>query len=164
MVPKNLVLIMADEHNKNILGCYDHPMVKTPNLDRLSAEGTRFTNAYTNCPICVPARGSFATGLYVHQIGCWDNVHPYDGKVPAWGHRLHETGHGVVSIGKLHYRNTTDPTGFDEQIVPMHIKNGVGNLLLALRVETPPKSVYKKTCRKSGGRRFFISTLRPRDH
>ena len=72
MVPQNLVFIMADEHNVNMLGSYGHPMVKTPNLDRLAAEGTRFTNAYTNCPICVPARGSFATGLYVHQIGCWD--------------------------------------------------------------------------------------------
>ena len=125
MKSTNLVFIMADEHNVNALGCYGHPMVKTPNLDRLAAMGTRFTSAYTNCPLCVPARASLATGRYVHQIENWDGAHPYDGSVPSWGHRLQATGHSVVSIGKLHYRNTSDPTGFDEQIAPMHVTNGV---------------------------------------
>lgn len=69
MKPTNLVFIMSDEHNKRVLGCYGHSMIKTPNLDRLAARGTRFSDAYTNCPICVPARASLATGRYVHQIG-----------------------------------------------------------------------------------------------
>ena len=105
MVPQNLVFIMSDEHNVNMLGCYGHPMVKTPNIDRLAAAGTRFTSAYTNCPICVPVRASFATGRYAHQTGYWDNAHPYDDRLSGWGHLLQATGHQVVSIGKLHYRN-----------------------------------------------------------
>ena len=74
MKATNLVFILSDEHNKRVLGCSGHPTIRTPNLDRLAGEGTRFTNAYTNCPICVPARASFATGQYVHQHRCWDNA------------------------------------------------------------------------------------------
>ena len=76
-----LLHIISDQHNRDLLGCYGHPSVETPNIDRLAERGTRFTNAYTNCPICVPARASLATGRYVHQIGYWDNAFPYDGQI-----------------------------------------------------------------------------------
>ena len=138
MQPTNLLFIMSDEHNKRVLGCYGHPTIRTPNFDRLAARGTRFTNAYTNCPICVPARASFATGQYVNRIGYWDNAIAYDGRVPTWGHRLMAQGHRVTSIGKLHYVDS-DPqrNGFDEEILPLHIVNGVGDLLGLIRDELP---------------------------
>ena len=82
MTPTNLIVILSDEHNKRVTGCYGHPLIKTPNLDKLAARGTRFTSAYTNCPICVPARASFATGQYVHKHRCWDNAIAYDGEPP----------------------------------------------------------------------------------
>ena len=72
MQPTNLLFIMSDEHNKHVLGCYGHPTIRTPNLDALAARGTRFTNAYTNCPICVPARASFATGQPERVTGVLD--------------------------------------------------------------------------------------------
>ena len=62
MEANNLLIIMADEHNPKVLGCAGHPHVKTPNIDRLAEGGTRFTAAYTNSPICIPARASFTTG------------------------------------------------------------------------------------------------------
>ena len=129
---------MSDEHNKRVLGCYGHGMVRTPHLDRLAARGTRFTSAYTNCPICVPARASFATGQYVHKVRYWDNAIAYDGRVPSWGHRLMDQGHRVTSVGKLHYIDS-DPrrNGFDEEILPLHIVNGVGDLLGLIRNELP---------------------------
>ncbi|MGE0559482.1 MAG: sulfatase-like hydrolase/transferase [Burkholderiales bacterium] len=134
----NLIFILSDEHNKRVLGCAGHPMIKTPNLDRLAAQGTRFTSAYTNCPICVPARASFATGQYVHKIRYWDNAIAYDGKIPTWGHRLMDQGHHVASIGKLHYLDSdAKRNGFDEEILPMHIVNGVGDLLGMIREELP---------------------------
>ncbi len=136
MKPMNLLIIMADELSVRTLGCYGHPMVQTPNIDRLAASGVRFTGAYTNSPICTAARASFATGRYVHEIGCWDNASPYAGEPAGWGHRLQAEGHRVTSIGKLHYRNPTDPTGFDEQIVPMHARDGgVGSVLGSIRDE-----------------------------
>jgi choline-sulfatase len=137
----NLIFIMSDEHNKRVLGSYGHTMARTPNLDRLAARGTRFTSAYTNCPICVPARAAFATGQYVHRIRYWDNAIAYDGRVPSWGHRLMAQGHHVASIGKLHYVDS-DPerNGFHEEILPMHIVNGVGDLLGLIRDELPRRA------------------------
>ena len=138
----NTIFILSDEHNKRVLGCNGHPMIKTPNLDALAARGTRFTNAYTNCPICVPARASFATGRYVYEHRCWDNAIAYDGAIPSWGHRLMEQGHHVTSIGKLHYASGDDVkrNGFDEEILPMHIVNGVGDLLGLIRDELPRRA------------------------
>jgi choline-sulfatase len=137
----NLIFIMSDEHNKRVLGCAGHPMIKTPNLDALAARGTRFTSAYTNCPICVPARAAFATGRYVHDIRYWDNAIAYDGKIPTWGHRLMAQGHHVASIGKLHYLDSdAKRNGFDEEILPLHIVNGVGDLLGLIREELPRRS------------------------
>jgi choline-sulfatase len=147
----NLIFIMSDEHNKRVLGSYGHTTIRTPNLDRLAARGTRFTNAYTNCPICVPARASFATGRYVHETRCWDNAIAYDGAIPAWGHRLMEQGHRVTSIGKLHYLGS-DPkrNGFDEEILPLHIVNGVGDLLGLIRDELPRRAGSAKLGPEAG--------------
>jgi choline-sulfatase len=151
MAPANLIIIMADEHNPKVMGCSGHPLVKTPNLDKLAASGTRFTNAYTNSPLCVPARASFATGQYVHKIGYWDTAHPYEGSVKSWGHRLQEKGHRVDSIGKLHYRSQDDPAGFDEQIIPMHVAEGIGDVPGAIREgEIPPKISCQKIAAKVG--------------
>lgn len=66
-------------------------------------------------------------------IEYWDNSIAYDGRVPSWGHRLQQSGVRVESIGKLHYRNETDDTGFDAQHIPMHIANGVGMIQLSIR-------------------------------
>lgn len=137
MPPQNLVFIMSDQHNRRMAGCYGHPIVQTPNLDRLAARGVRFTQAYTNCPICVPARASFATGRYVHQIGYWDNGTPYDGRVPSWGHRLGAQGHHVTTIGKLHYRSAEDDNGFPDERIPMHVHEGEGDVFGLLRDEMP---------------------------
>lgn len=138
MKPTNLLFIFSDEHNKKVTGCYSNPLVKTPNLDRLATRGTRFTSAYTNCPICVPARASLATGRYVHETRCWDNAIAYTGEQPSWGHRLMEQGHRAVSIGKLHYTSSEPQrNGFDEEILPLHIVDGLGDLLGLIRQELP---------------------------
>lgn len=138
MAGSNMLFIMADEHSKRVYGAYGNEVVQTPNLDRLAASGTVFDAAYTNCPICVPARASFATGRHVHQIGNWDNAFPYDGTPPSWGHRLQQGGHRCDSIGKLHYRAAEDPAGFDNEILPLHVLNGQGDLQGMLR-EPPPR-------------------------
>ncbi|KWV52978.1 hypothetical protein AS156_09705 [Bradyrhizobium macuxiense] len=132
-----MLILMCDEHNASMMGCAGHPLAKTPKLDALAARGTRFVDAYTSCPICVPARASFATGRYVHDIEYWDNSIAYDGRVPSWGHRLQAAGVRVESVGKLHYRLEEDPTGFDKQHIPMHITEGVGMIQLSIRKQFP---------------------------
>ena len=150
MKPTNLLFIMSDEHNRRILGCDGHPMIRTPNLDGLAARGTRFTDAYCNCPICVPSRASFATGRYVHEIRNWDNATPYTGTVPSWGHRLSRNGHRVTSIGKLHYRSSQDPNGFDEEIMPLHVPNGIGDPLALIRDDPPARKETLKLGPEAG--------------
>ena len=133
MEPTNLLFIISDQHQAAAMGCAGHPLAQTPNLDRLAAGGTRFTNAYTNCPICVPARASLATGRYVHRIGNWDNGIPYDGSVESWGHRLQAAGHRVDSIGKLHFRSADDNNGFTQEIEPLHVVEGIGDPASGIR-------------------------------
>ncbi|MCA0342019.1 MAG: sulfatase-like hydrolase/transferase [Proteobacteria bacterium] len=133
MKPANLLVIMSDEHSRKVLGCYGHPIVKTPNLDALARRGTRFTAAYTPSPICVPARAAFATGRHAHEIACWDNAFAYDGTTPRWHHALRGQGHEVVAIGKLHFRSPRDDNGFSREIIPMHIVDEVGDVLGLLR-------------------------------
>ncbi len=126
MSKRNCLIIMSDEHSRELMSCYQNSIVQTPNLDKLAARGVRFTNAYTPSPICVPSRASFATGRYVHETRCWTNAQPYDGSTPGWGHRLMEEGCHVTSIGKQHFRSDKDPNGFTEEILPLHVKGGIG--------------------------------------
>jgi choline-sulfatase len=129
---------MSDEHDPRWMGCSGNKTMITPNLDRLAARGLRFTDAYTTCPICVPARAAFAVGKYIHQIGYWDNADPYDGKIPSWHHRLRDKGHRVVSVGKLHFRSNDDDNGFSESIVPMNVFERKGDLYGLLRGDDMP--------------------------
>ena len=133
--PPNLLVIMSDEHQARAMGCAGHPFVRTPHLDALAARGVRFANATTPCPICVPARASFATGRYVHDIRLWDNAMPYDGTIPGWGHALQAKGVPVESVGKLHYRAEEDPAGFDVEHIPMMVADGVGMVWASIRRE-----------------------------
>ena len=135
MTKSNLIVIMSDEHQSRAMGCAGHPFVQTPNLDALAKRGTRFSNAYTPSPICVPARASFATGLYPHQTRLWDNAMPYTGEIQGWGHALQKKGVPVESIGKLHYRAEEDPAGFDVEHIPMMVANGVGMVWASIRKE-----------------------------
>ena len=131
----NLLIIMSDEHQARAMGCAGHPFVQTPNLDRLAAQGTRFTRAYTPSPICVPARAAFASGQYVHQNRLWDNAMPYTGAPRGWGHVLQDHRIPVESIGKLHYRHHEDPAGFDVEHIPMQVVDGVGMVWASIRKE-----------------------------
>ena len=140
---KNLILIMSDEHQGRALGCVGHTFVKTPNLDKLANNGMVFSNAYTSCPICVPARASFATGLPVHKNRLWDNAMPYYGQKPSWGHSLQSRNVPVESIGKLHYRSQEDNDGFDEKHIPMMVVNGVGMVWGSIRRENDRKKVFR---------------------
>ncbi|MEC9343670.1 MAG: sulfatase-like hydrolase/transferase, partial [Pseudomonadota bacterium] len=132
----NMLFILSDEHNRKITGAYGHPFIETPSIDALAARGTTFDAAYTSSPICVPARASLATGLPVHLNACWDNAHPYKGLPPSWHAKLRERGADVVSVGKLHFRGGDD-YGFTEELLPLHVVDGKGDLKGLLRRELP---------------------------
>ena len=150
MDSRNLLLIVSDQHNPSLMGCAGHKVVQTPTLNALAARGTRFSAAHCNSPICVPSRASMMTGLYVHQIGYWDNAIAYDGRLPGWSHRLRENGIPVESIGKLHFRNETDDTGFNRQTIPMHIKDGIGQIWGLVRDPLPVRAGFEMMVGNAG--------------
>ena len=122
----NVLILFSDEHRHDAMGCAGHALVKTPHLDQLASRGTRFTRAYTPSPICVPARAALATGQYVNKNRCWSNAQAYQGTPLSWGHQLLRQGHRVDSIGKLHYRGSDYDNGFENEILPMYIRDGTG--------------------------------------
>lgn len=137
MSNRNLLMIVSDEHDPRYMGCSGAGAIRTPHLDKLARSGTRFSNAYTPSPICVPARAALATGRWVHETGYWDNAIAYEGRWSSWHHRLSAAGVRVESVGKLHFRSDADPTGFDRQHEAMHIHDGVGLVWGSVRDPLP---------------------------
>ena len=117
--PMNILILMDDQHRHDALSCAGHSMAQTPNLDALVAEGTRFTQAVANLPICVPCRHSFITGYYAHQLGILSNQHSWldPVPVPTLGMRLQEAGYATASVGKMHWKTATTKRGFDFRAV-----------------------------------------------
>ena len=98
--PMNLILCMADELRAESTGCYGHPLVKTPNMDRLAAQGTRFEQCHVQNTVCEPSRCSFLTGWPVHVRGhrsLYYGLHPDE---PNLFRYLKEAGYDVYWFGK----------------------------------------------------------------
>lgn len=100
----NVLLLFSDQHNADALGCAGHPLVKTPHLDRLAAEGVRFTRTYCQDGICVPSRTSLMTGLYPRTTGCLDNgdVPPSQDKLYPLQQVMQSAGYATGCFGKRH--------------------------------------------------------------
>lgn len=72
---KNILFLISDNHTWTDLGCYGHPVVKTPNLDRLASEGIRFEQAFATTASCGPSRAVMYTGLLTHSNGQYAHPH-----------------------------------------------------------------------------------------
>lgn len=99
----NIISIMSDEHSGSAIFSSGDRNVVSPAIDRLAEHGVTFSNAYTSCPLCVPARASWFTGQFVCRLGTWDNSTPYDGNVLGIAEHLEKYGIPVYQIGKTHF-------------------------------------------------------------
>jgi choline-sulfatase len=108
----NILFIMADQLMPFLTGAYGHPVVRTPNLDRLAAEGVRFDAAYSPCPVCAPARAAMMTGKYVSRIGAYDNAASFSCEEPTFAHGLTLAGYDAVLAGKMHFIGPDQLHGF----------------------------------------------------
>ena len=133
MTPKNFILFQADSHVRDFIGCYGHPIIKTPNIDRVAAKGTLLSAAYAASPLFCPSRSAMATGRFPHETRYWDNSLTYDGKQRSWMHCLRKRSVKVESIGKLHFRCAKDDNGYSREIDPMHLVGETGGLIHQLR-------------------------------
>ena len=98
----NLLFIMTDQQRWDAMGC-SGGWVRTPNLDRIAAEGVRFSNCVTTSPICVSARVSLATGRYPHSTGVWDNAeYTLAPDAPTWMRAIRDLGYRTSLFGKTH--------------------------------------------------------------
>ncbi|TDE08629.1 sulfatase-like hydrolase/transferase [Jiangella asiatica] len=114
--PPNIVVVLSDEHTPAATGCYGHPTVRTPNIDRLAAVGTLYESAYCASPMCVPSRLSLLSGRYVHDIGAWDNGVLPDPSVRSWGDHLRAAGYESVLAGRTHFNGADRLWGFDRRL------------------------------------------------
>ena len=99
----HVLLATADHWPGSLLGAAGHKAIQTPTLDQLARNGVRFTNAYTECPVCIPARRTLLTGTSPRTHGDRTfNVEMTMPKVPTIADSFCKAGYQAYAVGKLH--------------------------------------------------------------
>lgn len=105
----NIVFILADDLGYGDLGCYGQTKIRTPNLDRMAAQGMRFTNFYAGCAVCAPSRCTLMTGKHLGHATVRDNVqraagaegqHPMERGTVTVAQLLKRAGYATAIVGK----------------------------------------------------------------
>lgn len=112
----NILIVMADQHNARYLGAAGHPVVATPAIDRLAAEGVRFDAACCASPLCGPSRMSFLTGLYPFHTGVYANGQVLASDLPTYAHAFGAGGYDTALIGRMHITGPDQCHGFEEKL------------------------------------------------
>lgn len=113
---KDILIFLSDQHDGRIMHCAGHPVVRTPHLDALAAEGTLFENAYTSCPLCVPARMSLLSGMMPMHTGVYTNKGSLHPETPTFLHSLALEGYETVLCGRMHFEGDDQRHGFTKRI------------------------------------------------
>ena len=114
----NVLMINTDHWFQRLMGVAGHPVVMTPTIDALATNGIRFTNCYSECPVCVPARRSIMTGMSPRSHG--DRVFSVKKKLPevkTMAQSFRDAGYQAYAVGKLHVYPQRSRIGFDDVIL-----------------------------------------------
>ncbi len=103
-MPPNILMIMTDQQRADSLGCTGNHIVKTPNIDRLSARGATFRNHYTPHQICSPSRSTLFSGLYARHHGLTRNGVALPEDIPLITDDLKAAGYRTRGVGKFHFQ------------------------------------------------------------
>lgn len=101
----NFLLIITDQHRADHLGCYGNSIVKTPHLDALAANGTRFDNFYVATPICMPNRATLMTGRMPSLHGARQNGIPLSLNATTYVEIMRAAGYATALVGKCHLQS-----------------------------------------------------------
>ncbi len=99
----NLLILFTDMQRADTIHALGNPVIRTPNLDRLVAEGTAFTNAFSPSPVCVPARCCMHYGLYPQNTGLYQNGAMMEDNGASYPAALGRVGYRTHGIGKAHF-------------------------------------------------------------
>lgn len=111
----NVLLIMADQLSAPFLSLHGGPAI-TPNIDRLAARGVVFSSAYSNSPLCAPARFAMMSGQLNSKIGAYDNASEFASSIPTYAHHLRTAGYQTTLVGKMHFVGPDQLHGFEERL------------------------------------------------
>ncbi len=114
----NVLMIMFDQLTPSALGCYGDTVAQSPTIDRLAAEGVVFDSAYTNSPLCTPARYCMMTGQLPSTSKGYDNAAYLASTIPTFAHFLRIGGYRTVLSGKMHFVGPDQLHGFESRRTP----------------------------------------------
>jgi arylsulfatase A-like enzyme len=103
----NFLLIITDQHRADYLGCYGHPLLKTPHIDSIAGCGTRFDRFYVATPVCMPNRATLMTGRMPSVHGVRSNGMPLSLRSNTFVDALRASGYATALVGKSHLQNFT---------------------------------------------------------
>lgn len=112
----NIVLVMCDQLTAIALSSYGNNVTKTPNIDKLAAEGSVFENAYCNYPLCAPSRFALMSGRLPSKIGAFDNASEFPAAVPTIAHYLRDAGYYTCISGKMHFVGPDQHHGYEDRL------------------------------------------------
>lgn len=116
MTAPNILFVQVDQLTASFLPCYGNGIAKTPNLDALAERSVVFDSAYTNFPLCAPARFSMMSGRLPSEIGAFDNGAEFPSAIPTYAHYLQAAGYHTCLAGKMHFVGADQLHGFDERL------------------------------------------------
>lgn len=112
----NLVFFLGEGQRADALSIAGHPILKTPNQDRIGREGMRLRNAFCTNALCAPARATLLTGMYSKSTGALSNAHlniPLPSDIPLFTDLLREAGYEIAIVGKVHVQNGVEERNWD---------------------------------------------------
>ena len=100
----NVLLVTVDQWRGQLLGCAGHPVLLSPTLGQLARNGVRYTRAYSESPICIPARRTLMTGagMRTHGDRVFGTTTPMPKHLPTLPQAFRDAGYQAHSVGKLH--------------------------------------------------------------
>lgn len=114
--PPNILLLVADQLTPGALPAYGNAVVRTPQLDRLAAEGVVFDAAYCASPLCAPSRYGLLSGCLPSTFNAFDNASELSSEVPTVAHHLRQAGYQTILSGKMHFAGPNQLHGFEERL------------------------------------------------